>query len=215
MHERSPLNDPLKSKNIMLNFLNKIIFDPNDFRSVIAACIAGNNQAQHILFKKYFGYAKSVCLRYTYSPEEAEEVLNEGFFKVFNNLERYDPEQPFKAWLRTVMVNNAISYFRRNKKHYTARTAFDEIPEPGVADDAVSEITAGEIMQLIHELKPIYKTVFLMYAVDGYSHKEIAAMLEINEATVRSQYARARAQLQEVILVHYPDLANQHTALAF
>ena len=199
----------------MLKFLNKIIFDPNDFRSVIAACIAGNSQAQHILFKKYFGYAKSVCLRYTYSPEEAEEVLNEGFFKVFNNLERYDPGQPFKAWLRTVMVNNAISYFRRNKKHYAARTAFDEIPEPGIADDAVSEITAGEIMQLIHELKPIYKTVFLMYAVDGYSHKEIASMLEINEATVRSQYARARAQLQEVITLHYPDLAGQYAMLSF
>lgn len=199
----------------MLKFLNKIIFDPNDFRSVIAACIAGNSQAQHILFKKYFGYAKSICLRYTYSPEEAEEVLNEGFFKVFNNLERYDPEQPFKAWLRTVMVNNAISYFRRNKKHYAARTAFDEIPEPGIVDDAVSEITAGEIMQLIHELKPIYKTVFLMYAVDGYSHKEIAAMLEINEATVRSQYARARAQLQEVITLHYPELAGQYAVLSF
>ncbi|MGG7665734.1 RNA polymerase sigma factor [Dyadobacter sp. BHUBP1] len=199
----------------MLKFLNKIIFDPNDFRSVIAACIAGNSQAQHILFKKYFGYAKSICLRYTYSPEEAEEVLNEGFFKVFNNLERYDPEQPFKAWLRTVMVNNAISYFRRNKKHYATRTAFDEIPEPGVADDAVSEITASEIMQLVHELKPIYKTVFLMYAVDGYSHKEIATMLEINEATVRSQYARARAQLQEVITLHYPELAGQYAVLSF
>ncbi len=199
----------------MLKFLNKIIFDPNDFRSVIAACIAGNSQAQHILFKKYFGYAKSICLRYTYSPEEAEEVLNEGFFKVFNNLERYDPEQPFKAWLRTVMVNNAISYFRRNKKHYVARTAFDEIPEPCIADNAVSEITAGEIMQLIHELKPIYKTVFLLYAVDGYCHKEIAAMLDINEATVRSQYARARAQLQEVIALHYPDLADQYAIMSF
>lgn len=199
----------------MLKFLNKIIFDPNDFRSVIAACIAGNSQAQHILFKKYFGYAKSICLRYTYSPEEAEEVLNEGFFKVFNNLEKYDPEQPFKAWLRTVMVNNSISYFRRNKKHYAARTAFDEIPEPGIADDAVSAITAGEIMELIHELKPIYKTVFLMYAVDGYSHKEIAAMLEINEATVRSQYARARAQLQEAVTTHYPDLAGRYAVLSF
>ncbi|MGV3599723.1 MAG: RNA polymerase sigma factor [Dyadobacter fermentans] len=198
----------------MLKFLNKIIFDPNDFRSVIAACIAGNSQAQHILFKKYFGYAKSICLRYTYSPEEAEEVLNEGFFRVFNNLERYDPAQPFKAWLRTVMVNNAISYFRKNKKHYTARTAFDEIPEPGVADDVVSDMTAGEIMQLIHELKPIYKTVFLLYAVDGYCHKEIAAMLEINEATVRSQYARARAQLQETIAARYPDLAGQYAMLS-
>lgn len=199
----------------MLKFLNKIIFDPNDFRSVIAACRAGNSQAQHILFKKYFGYAKSICLRYTYSPEEAEEVLNEGFLKVFNNLDKYDPEQPFKAWLRTVMVNNAISYFRRNKKHYAARTAFDEIPEPGVADDAVSEITAGEIMQLIHELKPIYKTVFLLYAVDGYNHKEIAAMLDINEATVRSQYARARIRLQELVARHYPELADQYAMLSF
>lgn len=199
----------------MFNFLNKILFDPNDFRSVVEACRAGNSQAQHILFKKYFGYAKSICLRYTYSPEEAEEVLNEGFLKVFNNLDKYDPEQPFKAWLRTILVNSAISYFRRNKKHYAARSTFEDIPEPGLAEEAVSHITAGEIMELIQTLKPIYKTVFLLYAVDGYSHKEIAGMLDINEATVRSQYARGRMRLQELIATHYPDLADAYAALSF
>lgn len=187
-------------------FRKKTSFDENDFDTIVSACIAGNNQAQRHLYKQYFGYAKSICLRYTNSTEESEEVLNEGFFKVFKNLDRYDPRHPFKAWLRTIMVNTAISYFRKHKKHSAGVISLEDAPYPRFDDDILGQITADEILQIIQGIKPVYKNVFLLYVVDGYNHREIAELLHINEATVRSHYVRARARLQHLIKENYPNL---------
>jgi RNA polymerase sigma-70 factor (ECF subfamily) len=191
---------------MILPFGNKAAFDENDFDAVVRACIAGNNQAQRYLYKKFFGYAKSICLRYTTSKEESEEVLNEGFLKVFRNLEGYDKTYPFKVWLRTIMVNTAISNFRKNKKHSEEKIALEDAPYLGFEEDIVSHITAEEILQLIQHIKPVYKNVFLLYVVDGYNHREVGELLGINEATVRSHYVRARALLQHLIKQNYPHL---------
>ncbi|WP_254561044.1 RNA polymerase sigma factor [Dyadobacter diqingensis] len=191
---------------MILPFGNKAAFDENDFDAVVKACIAGNNQAQRYLYKKFFGYAKSICLRYTTSKEESEEVLNEGFLKVFRNLEGYDNTYPFKVWLRTIMVNTAISNFRKNKKHSEEKIALEDAPYLGFEEDIVSHITAEEILQLIQHIKPVYKNVFLLYVVDGYNHREVGELLGINEATVRSHYVRARALLQHLIKQNYPHL---------
>ena len=188
-------------------FENKIpSFTENDFESVVKACLAGSNQAQRYVFKKYFGYSKSICLRYTSSTEEAEEVLNEGFLKVFVNLKSYDIAFPFKAWLRTIMINTAISYYRKNKKHSDDRIALEDAPNLHFDEDILDQITADEVLELIQQLKPLYKNVFLLHAVEGYNHREIAEMLELNEATVRSQYIRARFKIQDLIRQYYPDV---------
>ena len=187
-------------------FGRKISFNENDFETVVAACIAGNSQAQRHLYKQYFGYSKSICLRYTSTTEEAEEVLNEGFLKVFNNLGKFDLNHPFKAWLRTIMVNTAISYYRKHKKHSEDMISLEDAPYPKFDEDIISQITADEILELIQQIKPIYKNVFLLYVVDGYNHREIADLLQINEATVRSHYVRARARLQHLIKQYYPNL---------
>ncbi len=187
-------------------FRKKIDFDPNDQEGVIRACIAGSERAQRALFKQYFSFAKSICLRYTSSAEEAEEVLNEGFLKVFANLERFDTSQPFKGWLRTILVNTAISYYRKHQKHYKDTVSLEDAAIPRFSDDILENITAVEILDLVQQIKPVYRTVFLMYAVDGYSHKEIAEVLKINETAVRSNYVRARARLQHLIYRNYPDL---------
>ncbi|SEI54062.1 RNA polymerase, sigma subunit, SigZ [Dyadobacter koreensis] len=187
-------------------FGKKSSFNENDFGTVVSACIAGNNQAQRYLYKSFFGYSKSICLRYTSTTEEAEEVLNEGFLKVFNNMDKYDSAHPFKAWLRTIMVNTAISYYRKHKKHHEDMISLEDAPCPRFDEDVVSQITADEILQLVQGIKPIYKNVFLLYVVDGYNHREIADLLQINEATVRSHYVRARARLQHLIKQHYPHL---------
>lgn len=179
--------------------------DP-DFDSIIIGCIAGKGQAQRLLYKQYFGYAKSICLRYTSSSEEVDEVLNEGFLKVFTHIKDFDSHYPFKVWLRTIMINTAISYYRKHKKHNENRTAYEDAPYLGFEEDIVSQITEQEILTLVQQIKPIYKNVFLLYVVDGYNHREIANLLEINEATVRSHYVRARVQLQELIKQNYPQL---------
>lgn len=181
-------------------------FDESDLNSVITACIAGNELAQRYLYKTYYGYVKSICLRYTPNSEEAGEVLNEGFLKVFNNLQKYDPVFPFKAWLRTIIVNTAISRFRKNKRHEEDRYQLEDVPYLATDEDTIAQVTADEILGLVQKLKPIYRNVFMLNVVDGYSLREIADMFDINEATVRSHYSRARARLQIMIKQNYPDL---------
>lgn len=159
-----------------------------------------------MLFKQYFGYAKSIGLRYASTREEAEEVVNEGFLKVFQNLAKYDLMQPFKPWIRTIMINTAISYYRKHGKHQQNNVALEDAAYPRFDDQILENITADEILELVQMLRPVYRTVFMMYAIDGYNHREIADLLTINEATVRSHYVRARARLQHLIKQYYPDL---------
>ena len=195
----------------MNGFIHRILFDPHNFQSVVQACIAGNRSAQRELFKKYFSYGKSICLRYTASAQEAEEVLNEGFLKVFNNLENYDPEHPFKAWLRTIMVNTAISHYRKTRKYNDSRVSLDHFSDFDLEDsnDVVSQTAMQEILKVIQQLRPIYRTVFLMNAVDGYALNEISELLNMNAATVRSHYFRARQELQVRLAQEYPHLPGR------
>ena len=178
-------------------------FTDNDLPSIIRACRVNDPRAQRTLFKQFFGYAKSICLRYTSSSEEAEDVLNEGFLKVFQNMEKYDETLPFKAWLRTILVNTAISHYRRNSR-FDQHTSLDAGEQVAFNDDMVDQIAAEEILALVQQLSPTYRTVFMMHVVDGYSLHEIAGLLEHNEATVRSNFSRARQKLQVMIKQAYP-----------
>lgn len=191
---------------LTLLFRKNTSFSENDLESVLQACIQGDAQAQRVIFKQYFGYAKSISLRYASTREDAEEVLNEGFLKIFQNLGKYNPQQPFKPWMRTILINTAISYYRKHGKHQRDTIALEDAPYPRFDDQILEKITADEILELVQQLRPVYRSVFMMYAIDGYSHREIAELLTINEATVRSHYVRARTRLQHLIKQYYPDL---------
>ena len=181
--------------------------------SIIEACIARNQNAQSVLYRQFFGYAKSVCLRYSSNQNEAKEILNEGFLKVFNNLEKYSSEFPFKAWLRTIMVNTAINYYRNNKK-YSQEISFEGIEEPIYDEDIIDKISADEILVLVQKLSPAYRMVFVMHVVDGYNHREIAEILSINEGTSRSNFLKARTKLQSLVQKEFPHLyENYHREL--
>lgn len=184
-------------------FKKTATFTDNDLPSIIRACRVNDPRAQRTLFKQFFGYAKSICLRYTSSSEEAEDVLNEGFLKAFQNMEKYDETLPFKAWLRTILVNTAISHYRRNSR-FDQTTSLDAGEQVAFNDDVVDQMAAEEILALVQQLIPTYRTVFMMHVVDGYSLHEIAGLLEHNEATVRSNFARARQKLQVMIKQAYP-----------
>ncbi|WP_461142359.1 RNA polymerase sigma factor [Spirosoma pomorum] len=178
-------------------------FSDNDLPGVIQACRANDPRAQRILFKQFFGYAKSICLRYTSSVEEAEDVLNEGFLKAFQHLDSYNEALPFKAWLRTILVNTAISHYRRNNR-YEQQSSLESGEQVALDNDVVDQIAADEILALVQKLNPTHRTVFMMHVVDGYSLHEIAELLNHNEATVRSNYSRARQKLQQLIKQAYP-----------
>ncbi len=186
-------------------FFKKKIFSADNLESVIAACMDNNSQAQRTLIGIFMGYSKSICSRYSANEQEVEEIINDGFLKVFTNLSKYDSSQPFKAWLRTIMVNTAIDFYRSNKK-YHLNIAIDDIDVPDFDDDVISQLSAAEIMGLVQKLSPTYRIVFMLYVVEGYKHKEIAAKLGIQEGTSKSNLQDARLKLQEMIRIHYPHL---------
>lgn len=134
-------------------------------------------------------------------------MLNEGFLKAFQHLDSYDETLPFKAWLRTILVNTSISHYRKNHR-FEQHTTLETGEHVAFEDDVVDHMAAEEILALVQQLTPTYRTVFMMHVVDGYSLHEIAGILNHNEATVRSNYARARQKLQVLIKEAYSSHAK-------
>ncbi len=179
--------------------------DPDDIHSLIQACIRQDARAQRILIKQYYGYARSICLRYSTDNESADEILNDSFLKVFNNLARYDNAHHFKTWLRSIVINTAIDYYRKSQRE-VPRTEYEGNDTIDLHEDAITKMSADEILSLVRKLSPAYRMVFTLYAIDGYSHKEIAEMLGIREGTSKSNLQDARHRLQSMILKVNPSV---------
>ncbi|MDR6809778.1 RNA polymerase sigma-70 factor (ECF subfamily) [Dyadobacter sp. BE34] len=189
-----------------LLFKRKSKFDEQDLNSVLEACKLRNPQAQRCLIRHFAGYAKSVAVRYSANREEAEEIINDSFLKVFLNLKQYDVSFPFKSWFRKIIINTAISYHRKNLQWQLNTEELGDIDVADVNIDTISAITSEEILELIQGLPPAYRVVFTLFVVDGYSHKEIAGMLGIQEGTSKSNLRDARKKLQTMIKACHPDL---------
>lgn len=165
---------------------------------LLAGCLKGDARMQEALYRKFSGKMYAVCLRYATKTEDASDILQDGFVKVFRNLDKYRSEGSFEGWMRRIFVNTAIEHFR---KQHTVLSATEQ-QEATLADgqwNAFDHLAAKDIMNLVRTLAPGYRQVFNLYAVEGYSHREIAAMLGISEGTSKSQLARAKAILQEKI----------------
>ena len=180
-------------------------FRSEDLNSVIDACLSGNRLAEKLLVRMYLGFVKSIALRYSSNNMEAEEIVNDVFLKLFNNLAKYDYSKPFQAWTRTIAVNTAIDYYRKSQK-YAHQTDIDDVDLADTNFDVISKISAEEILMLVQKLPPSYRTVFTLYVVDGYNHREIADMLGIKEGTSKSNLQDARKKLQNLIKIYYPNL---------
>jgi len=193
--------------NMIPNLISKSsdYLSDSDFGDTIEKCLQNDGKAQNELFKAYFSYAKSVCLRYSSNAEDAKDVLNKGFMKVFKNLEKYDSSYPFKAWLRTIMVNTALNHYRDNKK-FTQEINLEGYEHVEYDEDVIGHLAAEEILALVQQLSPAYRTVFVMHVVDGYNHREIGEMIGISEGTSRSNFSKARIKLQVMIQKTRPDL---------
>ena len=142
----------------------------------------------------------SICLRYTHNRDEALDVLNDGFLKVFTKLDQYNPELSFKAWLRRILINTALDHYRQEVHHYY-HDDINQIADhtPAHTADAYSQLAHEELLELIGQLSPAYRLVFNLYIIDGYSHEEIAAQLTISVGTSKSNLARARENLRAML----------------
>ena len=160
--------------------------------ALVKQCLKGNRQAQKALYDAYASGMLSVCYRYTKSWDDAEDVLQEGFVKVFKNLNQFKFEGELGGWIRRIMVNTAINFLKKNSKYQQELSFTDGVLHPVSNDNPEITINAKDLAALIRQLPTGYQTIFNMYAVEGYSHQEIGQMMGINEGTSRSQYSRAR-----------------------
>ncbi|HLY68641.1 MAG TPA: RNA polymerase sigma factor [Puia sp.] len=166
-----------------------------DHYGLVKDCLKGKSAAQRELYNYFAQPMLGVCYRYTKSMNDAEDVLQEGFIKVFKNLHQYKAEGELGAWIRRIMVNTAINYLK-SASRYQYDLAFAESGLHPVSDDDPEVLlNAKDLADLIRQLPAGYQTIFNLHAVEGYSHVEIGKILGINEGTSRSQYARARALL--------------------
>ncbi|MFN0202775.1 MAG: RNA polymerase sigma factor [Bacteroidia bacterium] len=167
---------------------------------IIAGCLKEDRTYQKLLYERYYGNMMTVCMRYSNDREEARDVLHEGFMKVFTNLSKFKQGTNLGAWIRRIMVNTSIDAYRRKAKIPDTTEVDNALHESDAYPDAVSSLSADEILALVQKLSSAYRTVFNMYVIDGYSHREIGEALGISEGTSKSNLAKARAKLQKMIL---------------
>ena len=165
---------------------------------IIAGCKSGNSKAQEKLYKLFAGKMFGVCLHYSKDKTEAEDNLQEGFYKVLKNIKTFRNQGSFEGWMRRIMINTALEKYRKQKYLYPVSDVF-EIAQDLSYDDIISEISAKDLMNLIQNLSPKYRMVFSLYAIDGFSHKEISEMLGITIGTSKSNLSRARVILQKKV----------------
>lgn len=165
---------------------------------LISGCIDGDRRMQEELYRRFSPRMFAVCLRYAGSAEEAEDILQEGFIKVFKKLNTFRKEGSFEGWIRRIFVNTAIEHFRR-KKYLQPVTEKEENTIEGSYLSVLDTLAERDIMELVQQLSPGYRTVFNMYVVEGYTHKEIGDMLGISEGTSKSQLSRAKVILQDMV----------------
>lgn len=168
---------------------------------LIRGCINGDRRMQEALYNRFSSRMYAVCLRYAGNAEEAEDILQEGFIKIFKKLDSFRSEGSFEGWIRRIFVNTAIEHFRR-KRYLQTVSEKEENTIEGKDISVLDGMAAKDIMALIKELSPGYRTVFNMYVVEGYTHKEIADMLGISEGTSKSQLSRAKVILQGLVKKH-------------
>ncbi len=170
-----------------------------DYTALVKDCLKQKPVAQRQLYEHFAPLMLGVCYRYTKSVSDAEDVLQEGFIKVFHYLSRYKFNGELGAWIRRIMVTTALNYLKKNK-HYREEMVFIEMPlHPVSAENPIIQLDARQLGELIRQLPTGFQTIFNLYAIEGYTHVEIGELLGISDGTSKSQYARARYLLIEWI----------------
>ena len=176
-----------------------------DLTLYIRGCALNDRESQKKIYNSFYGYALAICDRYTNNQDDALEILNDGYLKIFKEIHRYQPSYAdvigsFKGWLRKIMVYTAIDHFRKQRKHEMVGELDTAIIHlPAETADACDKISYDEIIRFIQHLSPAYRTVLNLFIVEGFSHEDIAEQLGISVGTSKSNLSKARKQLQKIL----------------
>jgi RNA polymerase sigma factor (sigma-70 family) len=165
---------------------------------ILKGCRKQHRESQKLLYQEFYSYAMSICLRYADNRDEAAEILNDGYMKIFSNISRFDLTKPLKPWLRTIMVNTSINHYKQKQRTIQAEE-MERAHRESEAETIMSGISYQEIIGMLHKLPPSYRTVFNLYVIEGYKHEEIAKMLGVTVGTSKSNLFKAKEHLKKIL----------------
>jgi RNA polymerase sigma-70 factor, ECF subfamily len=186
------------------------VAETKHLQALIDGCLKGDRRSQQAIHKMFYGKMKAVCMRYTRDSDQAMDVLQEGFLKVFNNLEKYTGVGSFEGWMRRIMVNLSIDRFRRLKhdlillgeqndiENWGGET--EEDTDDSEENEEIYNITPEQIIDAMQQLTPAYRTVFNLYVYEDYTHQDIAEALGISVGTSKSNYAKAKKNMKKLLI---------------
>jgi RNA polymerase sigma factor (sigma-70 family) len=179
-----------------------------ELEQIIADCQGNRRKGQELLHKKYYSLFMSISLRYTKNYDQAEDILQLGFIKIFKNINKYKGEGSFEGWMKRILVNTAIDFHRKKKNDLVLMPEEDGIEKLGIIEDEDVELdnypyTPKQVIAAIQELSPAYQTVFNLYVIENYPHKEIAEILSISIGTSKSNLLKAKARLRKILLENF------------
>jgi RNA polymerase sigma-70 factor (ECF subfamily) len=186
------------------------VVEDKQLQQLIKGCLEGDRKAQQAVYKLLYGKMKVVCMRYTRDTDQALDILQEGFIKVFQNMERYSGAGSFEGWVRRIMVNLSIDRFRKQKNDFLLLNGSMNIEDyEDVVDDEPDvesvdyDFTPEQILEAMQMLSPAYKTVFNLYVFENYTHQDIAEALSISIGTSKSNFAKAKRNMKKILLKNY------------
>lgn len=174
-----------------------------DEKTLVEACLNGDYRAQKKLYQLYAPQMMGICMRYSSCVADAEDILQEGFIKVYHHLDSFAGKGALGGWIRRIMINIALQRFRENRSMQLVRLEDSDIHRREVSDDVLSQMHADELIAILQRLPIGFRTIFNLYAIEGFKHHEIAEQLGISEGTSKSQYSRSKVILREMIEKDY------------
>ena len=180
--------------------------ETKELQNLIEGCLKGDRRAQQAVYRKYYGKMKAVCMRYTRDADQASDVLQEGFLKVYMQIDRFTGVGSFEGWIRRIMVNLSIDRFRKLKHDFLASGELIDAEKTGASDEELDEhdddyldITPEQIIDAMQQLTPAYRTVFNLFVFEDYTHQDIAEALNISVGTSKSNYAKAKKNIRRLL----------------
>ena len=184
-------------------------------QELIDGCLKGDSRSQNAIYKMYFGKMKAVCLRYASSTDEAKDMVQDGFIKVFSSLEKFEGNGSLEGWIRRIMVNLSIDQYRKkkhtvdldleNSKHYVEESAEEEDEQ----EPDIYNFQPHHIVEAMQHLTPVYRTVFNLYVFENFSHQEISEKLGISLGTSKSNYSKAKKNMKKILIKNKINESNE------
>ena len=170
-----------------------------DIQSLIEGCLANNRKAQEGLYRRFYHFAMTIALRYARDEMDAADIMSHAFVKIFKSMHSFDSSKgSLHAWIKRIVVNEGLDHIK-SRSRFPSDLELETVEEPNISSSAIEKMNADEIMQLVQKLPPATHAVFILYAVEGYNHREIAAKLKISEGTSKWHLSEARKTLQKQI----------------